>query len=165
MDLASSPLDGWAYRAGEAIDIVVSLDARVEVEGSPRLSLYLGDSGSSSWRGATYHSGSGTREVVFRYRVKPDDLDLDGISVASAATGDDGAPAYGFAGTINAAGTDVPIDYAHPGISPLSEQRVDGRPYVQRTRIRSAASSGVGACSGCGGLWRRSTGRGLRRRA
>ncbi len=100
-----------------------------------------------------------------RAEVKPDDLDLDGISVASAATGDDGAPAYGFAGTINAAGTDVPIDYAHPGISPLSEQRVDGRPYVQRTRIRSAASSGVGACSGCGGLWRRSTGRGLRRRA
>ena len=34
--LASSPLDGWAYRAGEAIDIVVSLDARAEVRGPPR---------------------------------------------------------------------------------------------------------------------------------
>ena len=36
---------------------------------------------------------------------------------------------------------------------------------VGQTQERSAASSGVGACSGCGGLWRRSTGRGLRRRA
>ena len=35
---------------------------------------------------------------------------------------------------------------------------------VGQTQERSAASSGVGACSGCGGLWRRSTGRGLRRR-
>ena len=141
--LASSPVDGQAYRAGEAIDIVVSLDAKVAVEGSPRLSLYVGESGSSTWRGATYHSGSGTRELVFRYRVELDDLDLDGIAVASAATGDDGTPAHGFSGAINAEGTDVPIDYAHSGISPASDQKVDGRPYIQRTRIISSPAAGM----------------------
>ena len=36
---------------------------------------------------------------------------------------------------------------------------------VGQTQEGSAASGGVGACSGCGGLWRRSAGRGLRRRA
>ena len=142
--VASSPVDGQAYRAGDTIDVVVSLDAKAEVEGSPRLSLYLGDSGSSTWRGAAYHSGSGTRELVFRYRVKPDDLDPDGIAVASAATGDDGAPTHGFTGAINAAGTDVPIDYAHPGLGAAPDHKVDGRPYIQGTRIVSSPEAGMG---------------------
>ena len=85
------------------------------------------------------------RQLVFRYRVKPDDLDSDGIAVASAATGDDGAPTHGFTGAINAAGTDVPIDYAHPGLSPVSDQKVDGRPYIQGTRIVSTPEAGMGA--------------------
>ena len=137
VELASRPLDLWAYRAREAIDVVVTLDARVEVEGTPNLALFFGEGDSSTWRGATYHSGSGTRELVFRYVVQPADLDLDGLSVGAAATADDRTPAYGFAGTINAMGTDAPIDYAHPGISPVWYQNVDGRPYVQSNRITS----------------------------
>ncbi|MXW99813.1 MAG: hypothetical protein F4Z89_14505 [Acidimicrobiaceae bacterium] len=69
VDFASSPPDGAAYRAGDAIDVAVRLDRNVEVEGSPLLALDLGDSGSSTWRGAGYHLGSGSRELVFRYLV------------------------------------------------------------------------------------------------
>ncbi len=142
VDLASSPLDRWAYRAGDAIDVMVLLDTKVEVEGTPLLALYLGESDSSTWRGATYHSGSGTRELVFRYTVQPGDLDLDGLSVGAAATADDRTPAYGFAGTINAMGTNAPIDYAHPGLDATWQQRVDGRPYVQSKRITSVPEAG-----------------------
>ena len=144
VDFVSSPADGVAYRAGDDIDVAVRLDRNVEVEGTPLLYLDLGDSGSSTWRGARYHRGSGSRELVFRYRVQPTDLDLDGLSVAAAATAEDGTPAYGFNGTINAAGTDVPIDYTHPGIGPSWHQKVDGRPYVLSTRIISVPSAGQG---------------------
>ena len=147
VDFASSPTVGFlyrAYRAGDAVDVAVRLDKNVEVEGSPLLALSLGDSGSSTWRGARYHSGSGSRELVFRYRVQPEDLDFDGLSVAAAATAEDRTPAYGFTGTINAAGTDIPIDYTHPGIESVWRQKVDGRPYVQSTRIISVPEAGQG---------------------
>ena len=145
VDLISSPVDGWAHHAGDAIDVVVRLDTRVEVEGSPTLALFLGEGGASTWRGASYLRGSGTWELLFRYVVQPEDLDLDGISVGAAATADDRTPAYGFAGAINAVGTDVPIDYAHPGIESAWQQRVDGRPYVQSTRIISVPEAGAQA--------------------
>ena len=144
VDFASSPADGVAYRAGDAIDVAVRLDRNVEVEGSPLLALDLGDSGSSTARGAGYHRGSGSRELVFRYLVQPGDLDLDGLGVAAAATAEDRTPASGFTGTINAAGTDVPIDYTHPGIAPSWHQKVDGRPYVRSTRIISVPEAGQG---------------------
>ncbi len=144
VDFATSPTEGFFYRAGDAVDVVVRLDQNVEVEGSPLLDLYVGDGDSSTWRGAVYHSGSGSRELVFRYRVQPEDLDLDGLSVGAAATAEDRTPAYGFTGTIYAAGTDVPIDYTHPGIEPAWRQRVDGRPYVRSTRIVSVPAAGLG---------------------
>ena len=144
VDFASSPADGVAYRAGDAVDVAVRLDRNVEVEGSPLLGLDLGDSGSSTARDASYHSGSGSRELVFRYRVQPEDLDLDGLSVAAAATAEDRTPAYGFTGTINAAGTDVPIDYSHRGIEPAWRQKIDGRPYVESSRIISVPAAGQG---------------------
>ena len=145
VEIVSSPADGFAYRAGDAIDLVVSLDKDVEVEGTPTISLYLSDSDGSTWRGAEYRSGSGTREVVFRYRVKLEDLDLDGLSVSSAATAADRTPAHGFSGTITAAGTDAPIDYAHPGVDSAQSQRVDGRPYARSIRTISSPEFGGNA--------------------
>lgn len=143
VNLVSSPIDQWAYRAGDTIDVAVRLDQKAEVEGSPLLALFLGEGdASTTWRGAGYLRGSGTHELLFRYVVQPEDLDLDGLSVGAAATSDDRTPAYGFAGTINAAGTDAPIDYTHSGIETMWQQRVDGRPYVQSTRIISVPEAG-----------------------
>ena len=144
VDFASSPADGVAYRAGDAVEVAVRLDKNVEVEGFPMLALDLGDSGSSTWRGAGYHSGSGSRELVFRYLVQPEDLDLDGLGVAAAVTAEDRTPASGFTGAIHAAGTDVPIDYTHPGVEPAWRQKVDGRPYVRSSRIISVPAAGQG---------------------
>ena len=140
--MASKPVVFPSYRAGDAIDIAVDFDRKVEVDGNPQLSLYLGDGEGSAWRGASYHAGSGTNSLVFRYQVQPEDFDTDGISVGAAATDDDGSPAYGFSGDIFAEGTDVPVDYGHAGLTGGWKQQVDGRPYVQDARIVSSPSEG-----------------------
>ena len=45
---------------------------------------------------ASYLRGSGTRDLLFMYRVKPPEFDEDGLKVGSAASGEDGTSAYGF---------------------------------------------------------------------
>lgn len=140
VSIASSPLDRHAYRAGESIDIAVDLDQKVDVDDVPLLALFIGD--DNSWRGAAYHSGSGTRSLIFRYRVQPEDFDPDGFTVGAAASNDDRSAAYGFAGNIYAAGTDVPINYGHPGVEGDWKQKVDGRPYVQDASITSSPPDG-----------------------
>ena len=140
--ISSTPVDGYAYPAGESIDVGVTLDGKVEVDGTPLLALFLGDGNDSAWRGAEYYNGSGTRFLVFRYRVQPGGFDMDGLSVGSAASSDDGSAAYGFHGSIYAEGTDVPIEYDHSGVQGDWRQKVDGRPYVQRVWISSSLSNG-----------------------
>ena len=142
VEITSKPESGNFYRGGESIDVTVNLDSKVEVEGTPLLSLYIGEEGGASWRGARYHSGSGTRSLLFRYQVQPQDLDHDGIFVSAAASADDGSPSHGFSGNIFAEGTDVPIHYGHPGVQGGGDQSVDGRPYVQSGRITSSPPDG-----------------------
>ena len=140
--ISSLPVDGYAYRAGESIDVTVSTTAPVDADGTPLLSLYLSDGDGNSWRGAEYLTGSGTYNLVFRYRVQPHDFDADGVTVGSAAVADDRTAAHGFAGNIFYAGTDVPIDYTHAGVPRHWRQRVDGRPYAQSVQITSSPSNG-----------------------
>ena len=142
VEIASTPVDLYAYRAGEAIDVTVNMDAKVDVEKGSMVALFLGDEAESTWRGASYHSGSGSRSLVFRYRVKLEDMDNDGINVSAAAVSDDRSPAYGFSGNIYAQGTDVPIDYTHSGVAGGWRQKVDGRPYVRSARITSSPDDG-----------------------
>ena len=142
VEISSRPVDGTSYRASEDIDVTVNTDFKIEVKGTPLLSLYIGDEGETSWRGARYHSGSGSRALVFRYRVQPEDRDTDGITVIGAASADDGSPAYGFSGNIYAEGTDVPIEYGHSGAQGGQDQQVDGRPYVQGIAVTSSPPDG-----------------------
>ena len=140
--ITSKPVEGLFYRYGESIDVTVSLDQEVDVEGTPLLALQLGDGDASAWRGARYLTGSGTNSLVFRYQVQAGDLDHDGISVRAGATNDDRTPAYGFSGSIYAKGTKAPIDYTHAGIKNADKHYVDGRPYVQNVAITSAPTDG-----------------------
>ena len=142
VEILSQPADGYAYRAGESIDVMVSMDAKVEADGTPLPSLFLSDEADSTWRGAEYHSGSGGFALVFRYQVRSEDTDTDGISVSAAAVSDDRTAAYGFSGNIFAEGTDVPINYTHSGVLGDWRQMVDGRPYVQSSRVISAPPDG-----------------------
>ena len=145
LEITSMPVNGVTYRTGESIDITVDLDREAEVEGTPLLSLFLGERKETTWRGARYHRGSGSKHLTFRYQVQPADRDVDGLNVGSAGVDDDGNPAYGFSGRIFAKGTDVPIDYTHPGIATSPGHRVDGRPFVQNIAVTSSLPSGQSA--------------------
>ena len=145
VDISTSLTDDWAYRANDSIDVMVDLDSKVDVDGTPLVSLYIGHEGDDRWRGARNHCGSGTGSLVFRYKVQPEDFDVDGIGVGAAASADDGSPAYGFIENIYAAGTDVPINYNHDGLENVRGQNVDGRPHVQSARIISTPSDGWAA--------------------
>lgn len=136
----NKPNDWDTYRTGESIDVTVTFDSAVEVEGTPSLSLYVGD--VDGWRGARYHSGSGSEHLVFRYTVQPEDRDDDGISVSSAAEDGDRNPTSGFSGTINAKDTNVPVHYTHGGLESSADHKVDGRPYAKRVRVISSPEAG-----------------------
>ena len=143
VEITSTPAVGNAYIAGESITVAVTFDQEtfdqeVEVDGSPVLALYVGDSSDHTWRGARYHRGSGTRTLTFRYTVQTIDRDTNGVSVSSAGVDADRNPAYGFGGKIYAKGTDVQVDYTHPGIGDSSRHQVDGRPVVIGARITSS---------------------------
>lgn len=73
-----SPAAG-TYTLGDTIDFVVHFDEVVNITnsgGAPRISLPF-DSGAKT---ATYFSGTGTADIVFRYTVVNADSDLNGIA-------------------------------------------------------------------------------------
>ncbi|MCY4616973.1 MAG: cadherin repeat domain-containing protein [Chloroflexi bacterium] len=80
----SSPEDGHAYRAGEALEVQLTYEENMVVEGQKGISIYVGDV-EGSWRGAHYERGAGTDKLVFSYTVKRTDVDATGFSVSSGS--------------------------------------------------------------------------------
>lgn len=142
VEITSRPHRGLYCEFGESIDVTVALDREVEVEGTPLLSLYIGDGDGNSWRGAKYQSGSGSDSLVFRYKVQASDSDHNGLSVFSGTTNDDRTPAHGFSGNIYAKGTMAPIVYSHGGISNADRHLVEGRPIAHDKDIISTPPDG-----------------------
>ena len=71
------------YVTGNNIDVTAAFGYSVDVTGTPRIALTIG----SNTRYATYNSGSGTGNLVFRYTVVAADVDSDGLSIAANALG------------------------------------------------------------------------------
>ena len=96
----SSPTAGGAYGVGQAILVNVTFTEPVTVTGTPLLRLETG----ATDRNATYHTGSGTPSLLFRYTVQPgdssDDLDYAGSSALALNGGtivDEGGEAVSLA--------------------------------------------------------------------
>ena len=66
---------GRGFGGQDAIEATVTFSERVIVSGLPELELEFG----GGKRRAAYHSGSGTRSLVFRYELTEGDIDTDGI--------------------------------------------------------------------------------------
>ena len=114
VEVTSGPgLDGDTYGAGEEVDISVTFDQPVVVEGFPQLALNVGGS-----RLAVYHEGSDSKTLVFVYVVTESDRDTDGVSVGEDALRLNG----GRIG--NGAGDDAELD--HEGLGQQSGHMVDG---------------------------------------
>ena len=73
VNITSSPADGDTYRAGESIEIALTFNRWVVVEGEVLLDLRVGDASDASRRVAQYHRHTGAI-VYFRYQVQPGDV-------------------------------------------------------------------------------------------
>ena len=94
----STPVSGQTYGLGETIELAVEFSEDVVVilgADDPRVMIAIGE----STRAATYSAGSGTRSLSFRYVVRREDRDDDGISVGPG-TDAAGAPLSFVGGTI-----------------------------------------------------------------
>ena len=67
------------YGVGSTLALTANFSESVTVLGAPRLVLTIG----STTKYATYYSGSGTSQLVFRYTVDAGDADSNGIAFAS----------------------------------------------------------------------------------
>ncbi|MCY4644495.1 MAG: hypothetical protein OXB88_07745 [Bacteriovoracales bacterium] len=72
---------GGTYNLAQDMDFTVTFNENVTVTGTPRLALTVG----SVTRQATYHSGSTTSTLTFRYGTQSGDDDADGIALASTS--------------------------------------------------------------------------------
>ena len=73
----SDPGADNTYRRGDVIDVTVTFSGEVAVTGTPQIDLTVG----STLRTANYVSGSGTTQLVFRYRVQSTDEDTNGATI------------------------------------------------------------------------------------
>ncbi len=112
------------YRLGEDIEVTLTFSADAYVpDGDSSIAIRVGDAaGGANYRAARYVSGSGTRRLVYRYRVREGDHDADGIGV------DAGGPGSGFGGTLPVTGPElgsVPVERAYPGVAEDAGHKVD----------------------------------------
>ena len=121
--IVSVPPDGWeAYRAGQTIEIALTFDTAVVVEGEVRLGLYVGlvhGNWAEAWREADYLRGSGTETLIFGYTVAPGDTDIRGVAIPG------GGIAVLGSGTIMAQGTDVEYQMHFPATGHLPDHKID----------------------------------------
>ncbi|MCY4644398.1 MAG: hypothetical protein OXB88_07245 [Bacteriovoracales bacterium] len=80
------------YYAGGFLDFEVTYNENVVVTGVPRLTLQIGENGTTAvTKYATYLSGSGTSTLSFRYTVASGDEDADGLEMETTIDLDSGA--------------------------------------------------------------------------
>ena len=88
IDITSSPASGDTYRAGETIDVGVTLGTTAHVDdtgGTPRLALVIGDAVQHATYRLAIRPTAGRTLLIFNYTVRAGDGDADGISVPADA--------------------------------------------------------------------------------
>ena len=127
--------NGDTYGLGEIIEIEATFNRGMRVTGSGevKMDLTVGD----STRTATYHRGSGTRKLVFRYEVIATDVDTDGISVP--------ATDWRGSGTVKTLVSNFAAVFTPIGLDTQSGHRVNGSlgPWVTNVEITSTPASGT----------------------
>ena len=141
--LFSRPASEDTYARGETIMFEINLSEPVTASGSPRLTLNIGNRTRTA-RAAEFDGDriSAADGFQFHYVVQEDDLDTDGITVATDALS---LPAG--ASIRDAGGNDADLDLGEHAVSNDGDHKVDGSredttaPSV-RTAVVSAPQSG-----------------------
>ncbi|MYE05848.1 MAG: hypothetical protein F4Y04_01255 [Chloroflexi bacterium] len=140
----SRPQSGDTYGAGEEIRVSVSFPEPVDVSGTPKLELSVGDrTRRVPWigNGSTSICESGYKSLEFSYLVQAEDRDADGIRIAADALAVDGG------GMETAGGVESPLALAGPVTVSAPDHKIDGSmatvPKVRRAGISSSPSNGT----------------------
>ena len=112
--ITSNPGSDQTYAAGDEIEVTVTFNETVEVEGTPQLRLKVG----TRTRTAGYDSGTGTAALVFAYEVADGDEDTGGVSIEAGRIASNGGMIEDEAD--NAAVLD------HEAVTPQAGHKVDG---------------------------------------
>ena len=133
--LTSRPETGNTYAEAERIEVEVDFGEPVEVTGTPRLALAVGDqTRQADGVGSDTNQCGGYERMLFRYEVQAEDLDADGIGFAADALTLNG-------GTIGSlAGTAAHLDLSDHAIIAARGHNVDGS-LVVAPRVANAAFS------------------------
>ena len=120
LGVSSRPCNGKAYGAGEEIRVRVDFDDGMDVTGSPRLGLKVGD----RTRRALYLGtlGLGGQALCFGYRVQADDSTQEGISIAAEALTLNGGSICGIS-----LGIEADLDLGKHFLLSDPTPKVDGR--------------------------------------
>ncbi len=118
VDLTSDPGSDGVYGLGDNIDVSVTFDVNVAVTSTPRLKIMFDPLFGDKW--ADYHSGSGTKTLVFRYGP----VVALNVSRVGVAVLEDTLELNG--GTIKGATSEVDAVLDHDGIAHNAGHRVDG---------------------------------------
>ncbi|MYA42542.1 MAG: hypothetical protein F4Z31_12405, partial [Gemmatimonadetes bacterium] len=133
--ITSDPGKGDLYGVGEPIEMSLTFSESVTVDtsgGTPRLKIRLSDDASSEKR-AGYHSGSGSRVLVFRYLPVAGDSS-DGVAVVENSLVLNG-------GTIKSTSSSDDVLLGHPGIDADPEHKIKTTPPT----LVEAVCAGSGA--------------------
>lgn len=145
---SAHPAAWEAYRANQIVELTMTFNSAVVVEGNVHAELYVGyenNNASAASRPADYRSGSGSDTLVFAYTVRPGDMDARGIRIA-AGSADTG---FGGSGTIKAKGTDVERNPHYDGSGHLADHRVDtAAPTIASIDFASQPSNGTAYATG-----------------
>ena len=139
--MTNFPASGDTYRAGETVEVGVTLGTRAQVVTAngapkPRLALTIGE--------ATRHAAftgdstiSGTTVLTFRYTVQAGDIDSDGISVPANAIDLNGAVLRDDDGNALA------LTLAHAALPAQGGHKVDGGPGARETTAPTLSAAAV----------------------
>ena len=132
MNLIRVPASQDTYAGGETIFVQVGFTRRVEVTGTPKVAIEVGErmrradhiptfrAAELLAPGNSFHSPrERLRFLYFGYVVQPSDLDVDGVSVPADALGLNG-------GSIRAWDDGSDADLSHDGIPDDGRRMVDG---------------------------------------
>ena len=119
--LTTRPVVGNTYVEAAPIEVEVRFGEPVEVTGTPRLALTVGDqTRQADGVGSDTAQCGGYERMSFRYEVQAEDLDPDGIGIGADALTLNG-------GTIRSlAGTDASLDLGGHAIATARGHSVDG---------------------------------------
>ena len=130
---------GDTYYRKETIQATLTFSEAVKVTGTTTATLrFEGDNPS---RNAAYRGGSGTRKLVFAYRVQAGDRDANGVTIGVNALARGGDPSGGVqgGGTIKSVAGAVDASLASAGVEDVAGHMVDGSvdslPALESARV------------------------------